>query len=48
MSKASPLPDFFQRLNLAPADAEKLAAGTHIIDRIIERDIKIKPIKKGE
>ena len=42
MSKASPLPHFFARYNLAIEDAEKLAAGTHVVDRIVGRDLKIK------
>jgi hypothetical protein len=40
--KANPLPHFFARYNLAIEDAEKLAAGTHVVDRIVGRDLKIK------
>jgi hypothetical protein len=40
--EANPLPHFFARYNLAIEDAEKLAAGTHVVDRIVGRDLKIK------
>ena len=34
------LPDYFARCVLDPADAKRLEAGTHRIDRMVEREDK--------